>query len=270
MHISLNLKGTELKTTISILLLVLFFSVPQIGVGENWQQVDTNIHYKEVVRNYSWKKSRTAKYHVLRIKQGTYKLSVKSFHNLQQWQTTGISELREKNNYLIVLSGGFFDPDFKKPVGLIVEKQKKVFNLTSKLSGVIWIKNNHLYLSPTDAFAYKKMRPDYAIQGYPRIVDPVNKPGIYKQSGPFLQRTAIGLSGDYIIIMITDKLSDGVSLYELAMFAQTSEKKGGLNCDIAVNLDGGPAPGISVSPELKRLEVKEEWQVPNVFIIEKQ
>ena len=206
---------------------------------------------------------------MFRIKQGKFKLSIKSFHNLQQWQTKSISEVRKTNKFLIVLSGGFFDPDFKKPVGLVVEKQRKLFNLTPKLSGVIWIKNNHLYLSPTNQFDYSRFKPNYAIQGYPRIVDPVNKLGIYKQSRSFLYRTAIGTVEDYIIIMITDKMFDGVSLYELAMFAQNPEENGGLNCEIAINLDGGPAPGISVAPELSKLEIKEDWQVPNVFIVER-
>lgn len=258
-----------MKSFITLFLFVLFFSIPEIFANESWKKVDANIEYKQVTRNYSWGKNRTAKYHVFRIKQGKLKLSIKSFHNLQQWQTKSISEVRRKNNYLIVLSGGFFDPDFKKPVGLVVEKQRKFFNLTPKLSGVIWIKNNHLYLSPTNKFDYSKLKPQYAIQGYPRIVDPGNKLGIYKQSSLFLYRTAIGSVENHIIIMITDKMFDGVSLYELAKFAQNAEENGGLNCEIAINLDGGPAPGISVSPELLKLEIKEDWQVPNVFVVER-
>jgi exopolysaccharide biosynthesis protein len=71
------------------------------------------------------------------------------------------------------------------------------------------------------------------------------------------------MESDDIILFITDKKYDGITLLELAKIAQD---KSGFNCKIAINLDGGPAPGISVSPKLINLEIKEGWQLPNAII----
>jgi len=71
------------------------------------------------------------------------------------------------------------------------------------------------------------------------------------------------MKNDNIILFITDKKYDGITLLELAKIAQNNKN---FNCKIAINLDGGPAPGISVSPKLINLEIKEGWQLPNAII----
>jgi len=238
--------------------------------SENWRKLDESIEHKEIYRHYSEGNKRTAKIHAVRVKQGQYQVSIRSFHDLKESERVSIFDLREKTNSLIVMSGGFFDPDYRSPVGLLIEDKKKIFEVSPKFSGVIWIKDSHLHLSPTRDFNSKSTAPDFAIQGYPRIVDPVNKLGINKQGGGLAQRAAVCTAEDNIIFFITDKYFDGISLYEFAKIAQQSEDVGGLGCDIAINLDGGPAPGISVSPELMNLNIKEGWQVPNVLVVDKK
>ncbi len=256
----------KIKRLLQILIPLILFS----ETYADWEKLESYIEYKEVMRSYSGEKNRSAKFHIFRLKQSGLKFSIKSFHNLQKDEKVSVSALRRENNFLIVLTGGYYDPDFRKPVGLLIEKKKVVFEISTKLSGVVWLKDNHLYLSPTAGFDFKKNKPDFAIQGYPRIVDPVNKPGIHNQSNIFAQRAAVCTKGDYVFLIITDRKFDGVSLYELSMIAQKSESDGGLNSDIAINLDGGPAPGISVAPELNSLNIQEGWQVPNAIVVEKR
>jgi uncharacterized protein YigE (DUF2233 family) len=239
--------------------------------NEKWFFLTNGIDYRVIKRSYSEQATvRKIKLHVLRIKQGVFEVLVHSFHNLENHQQESIKEFRNRNKYLITLSGGFFYPDFRHPVGLVIENGKELFSLSNNLSGVVWIKENQLYLSQTNQFRLMTVNADHAIQGYPRIVDPINKMGIYRQNHKYAHRAAICTIKDYFILMISDKSFAGLSLYELASIAQANESDDGLACDIAVNLDGGPAPGISIDPKLLNLEISEDWQVPNVIAIGKK
>ncbi len=240
------------------------FAVRQENV--EWRSLTDGIEYRIIERFYADElTNRKVKLHVLRIKQGMFNILVHSLHRDDHKES--INSYRKRNNYLIVLSGGFFEPDFHHPVGLVIEHGKELFPVSRHLSGVVWIKDGQLHLSGTENFQRLSTKPDYAIQGYPRIVDPINKVGIYKQRNIFAHRAAVCTTKKHFILMISDKSFSGLSLYEFALIAQMKESKGGLECDIAVNLDGGPAPGISVDKKLVALEVREGWQVPNVIAI---
>ena len=233
---------------------------------ENWQKLSDEISYKKELYIFE---NRIILLHDLKIKQNRLKIFVKSFHNLDKAKQITLKDLRVKNDYLITISGGFFSQDdYKSPQGLVIENKEKISAINKKLSGVLWIKDNYLTLSTTDEITLNNSQLeniDYAIQGYPRIVDPINKIGIKKQ-GRFAYRVAIctELKNNDIILFITDKRYDGITLLELAKITQSKK----FNCKIAINLDGGPAPGISVSKKLINLEIKEGWQLPNAIIFQ--
>jgi exopolysaccharide biosynthesis protein len=235
---------------------------------KDWKNLTNGISYKNEI--HTFEENRKVLLHSFKIKQNKFKILIKSFHDLNKTKRVTLKELRVKNNYLIAISGGFYLPKrgYQSPQGLIIENRKKIFPIDKKLSGILWIKNNYLTLSTTNEIPMNEPKImhgiDYAIQGYPRIVDPINKIGIRKQGNSF-HRVAIctEMKSDDIILFITDKKYNGITLLELAKIAQNNN---GFNCNIAVNLDGGPAPGISVSKKLINLEIEEGWQLPNAII----
>ncbi len=235
---------------------------------KNWKSLIDGISYKKSL--YTFEESREVLLHSFKIEQNRFKILIKSFHDLNRTERINLKDLRVKNNYLIVISGGFYLPEkgYQSPQGLVIENKNRIFPVDKKLSGIVWIKDNYLTLSATDTIPMDRLERqyaiDYAIQGYPRIVDPINRIGIRKQGNAF-HRVALctKMKSKEIILFITDKKYDGITLLELAQIAQDNR---GFNCSIAINLDGGPAPGISVSEKLMDLEIQEDWQLPNALI----
>lgn len=239
-----------------------------------WQTLTTGMDYRAIKRHYAADTAngiepRKVILHAFRIKQGAFEVKTHSFHALTDQQKTSVRDFRQQQKALMVLSGGFFQSSFRDPVGLVVEQGKQLFPIAKSLSGVIWIKDGQLHLTPTKRFKKQAIKADYAIQGYPRIVDPINKRGIQTQRTLFVHRAAICAVKDHFIVLISDKKFAGLSLYELATIAQAKEADNGLACDIAINLDGGPAPALSVDEKIMPLEVQERigWQVPNVVVV---
>lgn len=245
------------------------FFIGNTEAAPPWQTLATGIDYRIIYRSYpGLLYPRQIKLHVLRFRQGLFRPQVHSFHDLAEDQTISLIQLRKQQNALLAMSGGFYqESGFRKPVGLVIVKQKTLFRLATSFSGVIWIRDNQLVLSPTEVFLQQNPQPDYALQGYPRLVDPPNQLGVRPTSFTLAHRAALCTQPDYFLILITDKTWFGLSLYELAQIAQAPETADGLGCEIAINLDGGPAPGISVDPQLLNLHITEGWQLPNAITI---
>jgi uncharacterized protein YigE (DUF2233 family) len=257
----------------SLLLLLLLSKhvIATQATSSQWQPLKEGIDYKTIERIYHDKKNqpRHSKLHAFRLQQGKFSITAHSFHQLVDEQRVSVDDFRQQQNALMVLSGGFFQTNFREPVGLMIEKGQQLFPLTNSLSGVVWIKADKLHLSTTQDFKKRPLQPDYALQGYPRIVDPINQQGINTKRQNYRHRAALCQIKGYFIILINDKNFAGLSLYELARIAQAKETQHGLHCDIAINLDGGPAPALSVDPAIIAINEKEQagWQVPNVIVI---
>ena len=156
--------------------------------------------------------------------------------------------LREYLNAKLVVNGGFF-PDTKTPNiadGLLMLDGKKISDPNPKLSGVLAIQENILSIIETDKFKIEDMKADTsAIQGTPRLIERggkigIEKPDLKTTKDKRLMRTAIcTLKNNDILIMVTSTAHSGLYLYEMAAIAKDA------GCDIALNLDGGPATGVS-------------------------
>ncbi len=233
---------------------------------KDWETLAKGMDYKKIIRNFP--ENREVLLHVFRIEQKLFNIKIHSFHSLPTDKRITIDQFREQNGSALIISGGFFISDFREPEGLVIEAGKIISPLSTKLSGVVWIKNRNIYLSETNTFETKTLQPEYALQGHPRLIDPINKIGIYNHDA-IHHRAAICTINNFVLFIINDKMKSGMSLLELAEILQPSENQGGLGCDIAINLDGGPAPGISVDPQLLPLNISEDWQVPNAIVVEK-
>jgi len=250
--------------------LVAFQQAPKAPMPLQWQVLQQGIEYRTIKRRYKDENTtRQVSLHAFRIKQGLFDVSTHSFHRLGTNERMSVDDFRRQNKALMVLSGGFFQASFREPVGLVIEQGDLLFPLAKSLSGVVWIKDGQLHLSTTKDFQKQAVKADYAIQGFPRIVDPVNKQGIQTKRTLFRHRAVLCSVQDHFIVIISDRQFSGLSLYELSVIAQAKETDDGLACDIAINLDGGPASALSVDEKLFKLNIKERigWQVPNVLVI---
>lgn len=254
------------------IIVFLFILSSFLIANTQWKVLKEGISYHK--DKFYFKNNRNVLLHSFKIKQNKFKISIKSFHDLNKSTKISLKKIRKENNYLLTISGGFYLPEkgYQSPQGLIIENGKIFFPKDNKLSGILWIKNDYLTLSPTNDIPTENSNIlhgiDYAIQGYPRIIDPINKIGIRKQGNAF-HRVAIctQMDSEDIILFITDKKYSGITLLELAHIMKDNKN---FNCKIALNLDGGPAPGISVSEQLMNLEIKEGWQLPNILIFQEK
>lgn len=269
MSISYSCRWAGCVLTVLWLLFMLRFTPLAAAEPTPWKTLTPGMDYRVLNRSYpGFLYPRLIKLHLFRIRQGQFQVRVHSFHALPEQQNQSLLQLRQQQQALLALSGGFYqEVGFRKPVGLVIVEKNTLFRLTQSFSGVIWIKDNCLHLSTTEAFLELDPQPDYAIQGYPRLVDPTNQLGIRNTSNDLAHRAALCAQPGYFIALITDKHFFGLSLYELAKIAQAPEAEDGLGCDLAINLDGGPAPGISIDPQLLNLHIAEGWQLPNAMTI---
>jgi len=141
-------------------------------------------------------------------------------------------------NGIVALSGGFRTSQ-DLPTGLVIENGKisNRMNKTSTLqTGILTIKGNVINIIKRDNFNYSESF-DYALQSGPIIVEKGGINGIYKSEKTKRKpasRGFIGIDKDNNILL---GISSSVYLYDLAEFLRNSDS--GLNCDIALNLEGG-------------------------------
>ena len=91
-----------------------------------------------------------------------------------------------------------------------------------------------------------------AVQCGPLLVDPGGRMGIRRNDFDRQNRTAICLRPGSIVVVVAE---GGLSLFELAEVLSASQANGGLGCDVALNLDGGPSTQAVFRSEKERMAV---------------
>lgn len=232
---------------IFISLLIILNGLSQITLAAtHWKPLAQGLEYATLV---SKEMTPWGQLHAFRINPKLYQLQL-AFASDQQIQATNIRKIAENNNALIAINGGFFTPDFK-PIGLRINNGNIRHGLKNiSWWGVFYIENKHPNLVAQRAYRYKKTM-TLAIQGGPRlIVDgyiPKLKPGI-------AERSAIGITRDQrIIILVTNNAP--VTTTELAEIMQRSTEENGLDCENALNLDGGKSSQLYARIDNFRLSV---------------
>lgn len=212
------------------------------------------------------------KVHVFKIQQDKFKLKIVSFQeDITQYKSP--QNTREELNARIVINGGFGAAGKPQNIadGTLLIEGKKISDANPKLSGVLAIEENKLRISETAQFAVANpQNPDTsAIQGNPLLVDRGGKLGIKSTTGDKrVARTAVcTLPSKEMLILVTDRAKSGIYLMELGRVGVK------LGCDIAINLDGGPATALSVksySDSFKGIEIAADkgWVHPNEIVIE--
>ncbi|MCB1486149.1 MAG: phosphodiester glycosidase family protein [Bauldia sp.] len=160
-----------------------------------------------------------------------------------QVQETGdnVADLLDRPEDVFIVNGGFFERDDDgrlSPSGLLVVDGAEITPQHERAgSGVLHAGSDGVAIDyRADAPASDRLAS--AVQVGPVLVDPGGKVGIRSQ-GVRDRRSAICLRPGKIVAVVVD--GDGLSLLRLAEFLAAASADGGLGCDIAINLDGGPS-----------------------------
>lgn len=217
--------------------------------------------------------------HVLKFEKGKFQASIiPTGDDANNYLSP--EELRKKLNAKMVINGGYFSDSAKPNIqeGLLILDGKKITDITTnpKLSGVLTIQENAFNILETSQFKIENLSADAsAIQSGPRLVEHgsvngIQKPDLTNTNDSREMRTAICIqsNGD-VLFLINDPKKSGLYLYEMAEVAISQ------GCDIALNLDGGPASSISLKKyENSSYDVALEfpaqkgWVHPNLIVIE--
>ena len=106
------------------------------------------------------------------------------------------------------------------------------------------------------------------MQSGPLLVDPGGKLGIYKEDFDRQRRSAICLDGSAVRIVMVE--GGGLSLLELARVLSSPREAGGLACEVALNLDGGPSTQAMARIGSQELSFVGRWRIQNALVLSRR
>jgi uncharacterized protein YigE (DUF2233 family) len=201
--------------------------------------------------------------HVWSFDRGRYRLRV-----AEQNQPLGarVGELLATND-IFAINGGFFERDKQKvlsPSGLLIVDGKQLAAEHERAgSGIVYSNDNGVFIGyRKDLADHAPMK--YAVQVGPVLVDPGGKVGVADKQHDRQNRSAICLSGDTFVVVA---VAGGLSLFQLASLLAAPLAGGGIGCDVALNLDGGPSTQALFRSGGQRIAVEGGSPVANALIV---
>ncbi len=159
-------------------------------------------------------------------------------------------ELRAHHGALLAINGGFFNFDAKRrliPVGVLHSGGRRLSALDPKAgSAVLYEKDGQIGITWSKQWEAVGDGVKSAVQAGPMVVDPGATNGIYTNDFIRHDRTSVCLAKNGSVVVLIVK--GGLSLFELGEILVASRKKGGMECERAINLDGGPSTQASFAP----------------------
>lgn len=223
-------------------------------VASDWRKLAPGIEYQDLDGNFLTPWSHI---HAFRINLKENRLSLVTAADLSR-EHASVDEYAQHTNALLAINGGFFDNNYK-PLGLrIYNKRQKTPLKRISWWGVFYIRNQKPYIASVNQFHHSSQI-DFAIQSGPRLLVnsriPPLKPGR-------AERSAIGITHDgRVIILVTDNLP--LSTTELAQLMKAPP----LNCQNALNLDGGSSSQLRAQLDSFQLEVHGFSNVSDAVIV---
>ncbi|HZO45428.1 MAG TPA: phosphodiester glycosidase family protein [Xanthobacteraceae bacterium] len=215
-----------------------------------------------------------AGYSVVRLPDYDLNLHVWSFDpkrfalKLRQQANAGgqaIGEFMTDPGDVLAINGGFFDTDSRQrltPSGLLIVDGVVVRDVTEKGSGILFATADGVGIVRRQDFRAAGVV--HAVQSGPLLVDPGGKLGIYKEDFDRQRRSAVCLDGNAMRIVMVE---GGLSLLELARVLSTPREAGGLACDVALNLDGGPSSQAAVQAGGREISFVGRWRIQNALVV---
>ena len=234
-------------------LLLLIFSNYAIATND-WRKLAPGLEYQDLDSSFLTPWSHI---HVFRINLKDNKISLVTADDLSR-EHASVDEYAQHTQALLAINGGFFDQNYH-PLGLrIYNKSQKSPLKRISWWGIFYTKNQKAYLSTINQFSQSKQI-DFAIQSGPRLLInnriPPLKPGR-------AERSALGITHDgRVIILVTDNMP--LSTTELAQLMKASP----LNCESALNLDGGSSSQLRAQVNSFQLDVHGFSNVSDAVIV---
>jgi uncharacterized protein YigE (DUF2233 family) len=168
---------------------------------------------------------------------------------------------------VFAINGGFFERDREgvlTPSGLVIMRGQETSHETAGGgSGIIY------WGAGGVGIGYRKELTGHgimaeAVQVGPVLVDPGGKVSVSNTKHDRQNRSAACLIPGRFVIIAVD---GGLSLYQLATLLAAPADEGGLGCDVALNLDGGPSTQASSRAGSQELDVFGGTTVQNALIV---
>lgn len=191
---------------------------------------------------------------------------------VEQGSPFGISvrELLHDERNLVAIQGGFFEMDEGKrlsPAGALVIDgvvRNGVFNRQSGALVYIGGRYDIVWAKEITALGNQSL----VLQSGPILVEAPGQNGIKSNDFDRLNRSAVCLSkGAVILVSLYGEKGKGLSLYEFASFLTTGEKDGGVGCEKALNLDGGPSVQAAFKRDGGVQFIPGLWNVQNALVV---
>lgn len=234
--------------------LLLAILIPSISHTSVWSHPAPGIEYQDIGSNLlnPW-----SHIHVFRIDLKENQFDLVLAHNLKK-PYASVDEFSQHSQALITLNGGFFDKNHH-PLGLRIGHQQ-LQNPLKRISwwGVFYIKNQIPRVTSIQQFKQDKQI-DFALQSGPRLlVDgniPSLKPGL-------AERSALGIDAfNHVIVLVTE--NHPMTTTELAQLMKSAP----LDCQYALNLDGGSSSQLNANIGLFQIHVPGFANVSDAIII---
>lgn len=176
-------------------------------------------------------------------------------------------------NALVALEGGFFEMDSSKrlsPAGVLVvdgivrndapNRQSGAFVFKQGRYDIVWAKD----LGVLSAYST-------VVQSGPILVEAPGVNGIRANDFDRLNRAAVCLRREAVVLVsLFGGGGRGLSLYEFAALLSASEQNGGIGCEKALNLDGGPSTQVAFKSSSKDEFIPGVWNVQNALVVRPQ
>lgn len=231
---------------------LLFFHYP-ISASD-WQRLAPGIEYKDL-NHHSF--AIWSHLHVFRINLKKNELSLITAADLSL-KNASVDTYAEYSKALLSVNGGFFDSDYR-PLGLRINK-KQLKNPCKFITwwSIFYTQSHKPHLVTVNKF-HKNDNIDFAIQSGPRLIINNHIPRLRPGRA---ERTALGITRDgKVIILMTEHLP--LSTTELAQYMLTPP----LNCQDALNLDGGSSSQLYAAINFFKLEVHGFSNISDAIIV---
>ena len=150
------------------------------------------------------------------------------------------------------------------PSGLLIVDGKEIAPEHERGgSGIVYANDNGVFIGyRKDLADHSRMK--YALQVGPVLVDSGGKVGVANKQHDRQNRSAICRRGDTFVVVA---VAGGLSLFQLASLLAAPLSEGGIGCDVALNLDGGPSTQAEFRSGGRRITVEGGSPVANALIV---
>jgi hypothetical protein len=158
---------------------------------------------------------------------------------------------------VVAVNASFFDED-DRAMGLVVDQGRALSKRRRSAWGALVVTDRRASLV-TGKEVDLEHPPHLAVQGFPRLLVDGEVQSLKPQAA---RRTAVCAEGRYVILVVVTKPVDATAL---AHFLARPTRKGGLDCENALNLDGGPSTQLFARLGELGVNVPGSWGAPNAL-----